>query len=105
MIKVMVFDNFNVAAFDDAAKQRPEVQTNLLLAWAEKAKSAGFSLDGIVVETEGGKKWRIFETARGFNLEQVGLERIEPKGMTLASLMQGEPFGPMLKREVQEPAG
>lgn len=68
-MKVVVFDNFNLVAFDDLGAQLPDVQRNLLTMWAQFAADKGISPDGLVIEVTGGQRWRIFKTANGYNLE------------------------------------
>lgn len=68
-MKVVVFDNFNLVAFDDRGEQIPDVQRNLLLMWAELAAANGVDPNGLVVSVAGGQRWRIFKTEKGFNLE------------------------------------
>ena len=70
-IKVMVFDNFNLAAFDLNGLQMADIQCNLLTAWANKVLEGGLSLDGVVVELQSGARWRLFDTENGFNLERA----------------------------------
>jgi hypothetical protein len=68
-MKVVVFDNFNLVAFDARGEQMPDVQRNLLTMWAEHAAANGVDPDGLVIEVTGGQRWRIFKTENGFNLE------------------------------------
>lgn len=47
----MVLDSLNVAAFSPDGKQIPELQMNLLEMWSERAVAAGYSVEGLLVET------------------------------------------------------
>lgn len=68
-MRVLVFDNFNLVAFDDRGEQLPDVQRNLLTMWAQFVADKGINPDGLVIEVTGGQRWRIFKTESGFNLE------------------------------------
>lgn len=68
-MRVTVFSNFNLVAFDDAGKQVADVQVNLLLLWAKLAAEKGYAPEGLVVLGADGQRWRIFKTDIGFNLE------------------------------------
>lgn len=68
-MKVVVFDNFNLAAFNDRGEPLPDVQRNLLTMWAQFAADNGIDPAGLVVEVTGGQRWRIFKTENGYNLE------------------------------------
>lgn len=68
MKSVLVFDNFNVAAFSRDGDQVPTLQKNLLIMWAEMAEKEGFDVAGQFVETAHGN-WRIMKTEDGFHLE------------------------------------
>lgn len=66
---VMVFDNFNVAAFENG-KQIPDIQDNLLILWASLAASNGYDPTSAVIQSRTGA-WRIFKTENGYNLESA----------------------------------
>ena len=61
---LMVFPNFNVACFSQSGDQIAELQTSLLLLWAEHAIENGYDPDGLVCETQDGS-WQIFRTKEG----------------------------------------
>lgn len=44
---VLVFENGNIAVFNESGEQIPELQSNLICDWAEKATKAGYSVDQV----------------------------------------------------------
>ncbi len=59
---IMVFHNLNVAAFDAAGQQIPELQKSLATLLAEHIENSGYNPEGVVVETQWGESWRLFRT-------------------------------------------
>lgn len=66
---VMVFGNGMVAAFDMAGQQVPELQDSLFNEWAKRADALGYEVEGLVIEAQGGFRWRFFKTELGYNIE------------------------------------
>lgn len=72
LYKVMVFANFNVAAFTENGEQVPSAQDNLLTLWASLQAHDGYDMEGLEIETVSGR-WRIFKTENGYNLERISI--------------------------------
>ena len=62
---LMVFTNLNVAAFDRAGKQIPELQKSLASLLAEHIEGCGYDPEGVVIETNFGGWFRLFKTRFG----------------------------------------
>lgn len=68
---VMVFPNFNVAAFDGNGQQVPECQQSLITLWAEHAERNGYDVEGQIVKTPG-DEWELYKTEYGWNYKVRG---------------------------------
>lgn len=62
---LMVFGNLNVAAFDERGQQIPELQEGLSTLLAQHIERCGYDSEGVVVETQWGRSWRLFKTEFG----------------------------------------
>ena len=62
---LMVFRNLSVAAFDDAGQQIPQLQKSLTSLLAEHMEKCGYDPEGVVVETQWGRSWKLFKTELG----------------------------------------
>lgn len=65
---ILALANFSMACFDERGEQIPELQSNLLILWAEHAERAGHDPNGLVVETPMGAL-KIVRSTGGWNLE------------------------------------
>ena len=70
-----LFDNGLMMVFDAEGHQIPELQTSLLIAWAEEAKSLGYEINGLIIQVPNQRKVKIFEWEfdgeKGINFEYV----------------------------------
>lgn len=69
--KVLVAPNGMVAVFDRDGKQIGELQTPLLLLWAQMATRRHYDVDGLEIEIVGQRNVKLFKTKHGFNFEEV----------------------------------
>lgn len=70
-MNIIVFPNFNVACFNAAGEQMPELQKSIPTLLAEHAEKCGYDLNGAVIETAHGN-WKMFRTDDGrWNREAV----------------------------------
>lgn len=68
---VLVAPNGMIAAFDRDGKQIGELQTPLLLLWAQMAARRHYDVDGLEIEIVGRGNVKLFKTEHGFNFEGV----------------------------------
>ena len=59
--QMMMFETAQVAVFDENKQQIPELQISLLILWAERAKSLGYEIDGLIIEGANGLRIRFYE--------------------------------------------
>lgn len=68
---ILVFPNLNIACFNAAGEQIPELQKSIPTLIAEHAEQCGYDLDGAIISTHDGN-WRMFRTEDGgWNRELV----------------------------------
>ena len=73
--KVFLFNTAQIAVFDERGEQIPELQTALIVEWAEKAKALGYEIDGLEIQIQADRNIRLFEWEfegeTGINFEVV----------------------------------
>ena len=78
---IIIFNNMNVAVFDEDGQQMGRLQKSACELIAEHCEREGFDIEGVVIETPAAN-WRMRRTEYGWNRDLAEDPQFTPEDVT-----------------------